>query len=166
MSFDIFYLPCRFDEKETQFTDRLTGEVRSCRKNQPLTAADLESVKELLNRVNARIPDGCAFYSVDFPDGGSALIFSSTDMQRGWMVALRGITADVLAFLLELARVGNMLFRPAMEEVVNVVPSVEHLKKVPSDWENLVACDSPGQLGIILSRGFSAWKRYRDQVCE
>jgi hypothetical protein len=59
-----------------------------------------------------------------------------------------------------------MLLRPAMEEVVHIVPSVEHLKKLPPGWENVVACDSLGQLGIILSQGFSAWKRYRDQVCE
>jgi len=164
MSFDIFYIPCRFDDKETTFTSPSTGETKSRRKCQPLTATELQAVKTLLKKVNARESEDGGFYGIEFPDGGHAQVFGMD--QTGCMVALHGITPDILAFLLDLVRVGNMWMRPAMEEVVNIVPSFEHAKMLPPGLENITVCDSPEQLGVLLSKGLDAWKHYRDQVCE
>ena len=81
------------------------------------------------------------------------------------MVALRGITPGLLQFLIDLLKAGNWSMVPAMEDIVAIVPSLESVKKnVPDDFPKIVVCNSADELGILLSGGFRAWKKYRDHV--
>ena len=48
--------------------------------------------------------------------------------------------------------------------VNNYTTSLEHLKRVPEDFPKVVTCASANELGALLTDGFKAWQRYRDQV--
>jgi hypothetical protein len=50
---------------------------------------------------------------------------------------------------------------PAMEDVVAIACSEKNL---PEEFPKLVVCNSADELGVLLSKGFGAWKKYRDQI--
>jgi hypothetical protein len=79
------------------------------------------------------------------------------------MVALRGITPDVLRFLLDLLRAGNWVMIPAMEDSAAMASSLDAFQSGLDDMDHVI-CDSPEELGAFLDGGFQAWKKYRDQV--
>ena len=56
MSFDIFFQPCRFRGTTVQKTNTFTGKVQSVLANEPLTAAELEAVQNVLKQANAHGP--------------------------------------------------------------------------------------------------------------
>jgi hypothetical protein len=165
MSFDISCSPWKLDDKESLVTNPFTQEVTSQRMGKPLSPSELKAVKALFKKVKAKESVDDGFYSIDFRDGGSAEVFTE-DLATGCMVALRGITHDVLTFLVGLAQAGNWVMRVPMEEPLEIFPSDESSKANPPASLTRVVCDSPDQLEILLTKGFRAWKHYRDQVCE
>jgi hypothetical protein len=86
-------------------------------------------------------------------------------MENGCNVRLKRITPNVLSFLLELVQVGTMLMQTDMPNTVTIVPAAHFLHSLPMPSANCVFCESPEELGILLSEGLDAWKRYGDQAC-
>jgi hypothetical protein len=105
--------------------------------------------------------EGC--YTIDFDDGGTAEIFGE-DLSTGCMVAVRGITQDLVQFLTALLNAANWVMLPVLEEDLAIISSPEKKPEGLSGEAQLVVCNSPNELGKLLSGGFRAWKRYRDQV--
>jgi hypothetical protein len=163
MSFDIFFQPCRFGDRPIERMNPLTGKPQSSLPNEPLTPAELDAVRHLLERTEAAGPDEHGCYVVRFGDGGGAEVFGG-DLRTGCMVAVRGITPDLLQFLIDLLRAGNWVMLPAMEGDIAITASPESLRGVPDGFPRVVICDSAEELGVLLTDGFGAWQRYRDQV--
>jgi hypothetical protein len=163
MSFDIFFMPCRFGDRLIEEKNELTGETRSVLPNEPLTADELKAVEEVLEEATVRGSGDPGYYVVRAKDGGEAEVFAS-DLGHGCMVALRGITPGLLGSLINLLKAGNWCMVPIMEDNVAIVPSLRAVKSVPDDFPQIVVCDSGEELGTLLSGGFCAWKKYRDQV--
>ena len=80
------------------------------------------------------------------------------------MVALRGITPDLLQFLYDLHKAGNWVMLPTIEDPVAVTTSPKHLKGIPEGFPKIVICNSGEELGLVLTSGVKAWQQYRDQV--
>jgi hypothetical protein len=110
----------------------------------------------------ARGPDEFGCYVVEFGDGGGAEVFAS-DLGDGCMAAVRGLTPDLLGFLFDLLGAADWVMMPAMEGNPAIV-SAPGLASAFADSFPEVVCGSPEELGAILSGGYEAWKRYRDQV--
>lgn len=153
MSFDIFFQPCRF-----------TGDAQAVLSNEPLSPAELKAVQQVLERADAHGPDQHGCYVVQLDDGGGAEVFSSSGLASGCMVALGGITADLLQFLFELLDAGNWVMIPAMADTAAITTAPGSLKGVPGDFPRVVVCSSAQDLGILLADGVQAWEKYRAQV--
>ena len=160
MSFDIFFQPCRYGATPVEQRDPSTGQIESVLPNEPLTDAELNTVRAVLCKatIHRRDESGCHVVAVD--DGGEAEVYAD-NLDRGCMVALRGITPGLLQFLIDLLKAGNWSMVPAMEDIVAIVPSLECVKSVPDNFPRRVVCNSAGELGVLLSGGFDAWKKYR-----
>jgi hypothetical protein len=133
-----------------------------------LTAGELSAVKDLLSQFNATGPDDFGCYVIHTRDGGSAELFAEeltgTDPCEGSIAAVRAITPELLQFLYDLGRVGNMVIIPIMEETVFAVSSEQQRQRVQSRWPEAVVVETPEELGELIKGGFQAWKAYRDQV--
>lgn len=140
MSFDLFYMS-----------------------SQPMTADEVSAVQTLLDEAKTTGPDEYGCYVVEFQDGGGAEVFAS-NLSEGFMVSVGGFSPTFLDFLFQLLKAGNLLMCPAMEDAVTVGASESSFEEAPDDLPQRVVCNSPGELGILLSKGFDGWKRYRDQV--
>jgi hypothetical protein len=162
MSFDIFYMPCRFGDNRVATKDPVTGETKSFLPNEPLTADELKAVQELLECHHLHDQ---GFYVVEFDDGGMAQVFDKKDLADGFMVALRGMTPDLLQFLFALLKAGNWVMIPAMEDTAAITTSTECLKGIPAGFPRIVVCNSAEDLGGLLTSGVRGWQKYRDQVC-
>ena len=79
------------------------------------------------------------------------------------MVALRGLTPDLLRFLYDLLGAADWVLLPAMEGNPAIVSS-PGLSSGFADRFPEVVCGSPEELGTILSGGFDAWRAYRDRI--
>ncbi len=163
MSFDIFFQPCRFGATPVEKQNRLTGQTKPVLPIEPLTAEEVRAVQAVLDKATTHGPDKFGCHVVRFQDGGGAEVFAK-NLETGCMVAVRGITPGLLQFLIDLLKAGNWSMIPAMEDVVVIVSAVESVKGVPDGFPERVVCDSADELGVLLSGGFSAWKKYRDHV--
>ena len=163
MSFDIFFQPCRFGSQPIRKTNPFTGETQSVLPNEPLSPAELAAVRRVLDTAAVQQADDAGHCVVRAGDGGEAEVFCG-NLAGGCMVALRGITPGLLQLLLDLLKAGNWSMVPAMEDAVAIVPSPQAVQSVPDDFPPTVVCDSAEDLGRLLSEGFTAWKKYRDQV--
>src|SRR5262249_48761313 len=122
MSFDIFFQTARFGGKPVVKRNPFTGVSVSVIPQEPLRAAEVKAVRQVLKRVGARGPDEHGCYVVELEDGGAAEVFGD-GMESGCMVALRGITPDLTRFLFDLLKAGNWVMLPAMEPAVAVTTS-------------------------------------------
>jgi hypothetical protein len=163
MSFDIFFQPCRFSGELVTKKNLLTGEAKSVLHNEPLSEMELDAVRQVLRRANASTPDEFGCYVVQLEDGGSAEVFGSK-LASGCMVALRGMTDDLIKFLFDLLKAGNWVMLPAMDGNVTIIPSSVFLKNVPDGFPRVVVCNSAAELGMLLSNGVEEWEKYRNQV--
>jgi hypothetical protein len=80
------------------------------------------------------------------------------------MVTLRGITPNLTQFLFDLLKAGKWVMIPVMEDLVAITASPESTKGIPEDFPRIVVCNSPHEMGLLLTNGVKAWQRYRDQV--
>jgi hypothetical protein len=163
MSFDIFYQPCRFGGKPVKRKNPLTGKVESVLPSEPLTTAELKAVRGVLKQADTQGPDEFGCFIVELKDRGRAEVFGS-DLAEGCMVALRGLTPDIVKFLFDLLKAGNWVMCPAMEDPIAVTTSPDKMCGTPGDFPEVLTCESAEELGVLLSGGFKAWKKYRDQV--
>jgi hypothetical protein len=143
MSFDIFFQPCRF-APATEEQDPGTGQARKILPNEPLTAIELAAVQKVLAELNASGADQFGCYRLEFEDGGSAEVFGQ-NLERGCMVALRGLTKDILRFLFDFLRAGNWVMIPAMRETRAIATSLSSFKHVPEGFPPAVVCQSPAK---------------------
>jgi hypothetical protein len=72
MSFEIFFMPCRFGSEEVEQVDPATGETEMVLPNDPLTVAEEEAVRQVLDQAGADGPNEFGSYVVELTDGGSA----------------------------------------------------------------------------------------------
>jgi hypothetical protein len=162
MSFDIFFSPRRQGTEPVERRNPFTGEPMMVLPSVPLSDDVLGAVRKVFERAKARGPDEFGCYVVEFGDGGEAEVFGS-DLGDGCMVALRGLTPDLLGFLFDLLGAADWVMFPAMEGNPAIV-SAPGLASAFADSFPEVVCGSPEELGAILSDGYEAWRRYRDQV--
>ena len=163
MSFDIFFQPCRFTGKPVEMKNLFTGEVQLTVPNQTLTADELAAVQRVLHDGMTDGPDEFGCYRVQLPDGGSAEVYGN-DLVTGCMVSLRGLSPDLAGFLMDMLKAGNWVMLPAMEESMAITASPDRVTGVPDGFPKIVVCNAVDELGALLSAGFGAWQRYRDQV--
>ena len=163
MSFDIFFQPCRFGGKPVTKQNPFTGKGESLVPNEPLTPAEVKAVRAVLKRASAEGPDEFGYFVVETADGGGAEV-SGDHLSESCMVSIRGLTPGLLTFLMDLLTAGTWVMLPAMEGNIAITTSPDHVKGVPEDFPEVVTCTSAEDLGILLSGGLKAWKKYRDQV--
>ena len=161
MSFDLFYMPCRFGTEPVERKNPFTGEIQSSLPVEPLSAEDVRAVRGALVGAGARGPDEFGCFVVELGDGGTAEVFGD-DLSTGLMVALRGLTPDLLRFLYDLLGAADWVLLPTMEGNPAIVTS-PGLASGFADRFPEVFCGSPEEVGVILSEGVQAWRRYRDQ---
>jgi len=152
MSFDVFFQPCRF-----------TSDAQAVLANEALSPAELQAVHQVLERANAHGPDLQGCYVVQLGDGGGAEVYGAS-LAMGCMVALRGMTAELLQFLLRLLEAGNWVMLPAMADAMAITTSPGSLKGIPADFPRVIVCNSAEELGLLLADGVQAWEKYRAQV--
>ena len=163
MSFDIFFDPGRYGRQRVKQKNPFTGKVESVLPVEPLTPAERKAVRAVLRKASGGGPDEFGCSVVETADGGTAEVFGD-DLANGCMVAVRGLTPGLLAFLIELLKAGNWVMTPAMEATVAITAVPERLKGLPKDHPEVVLCTSAAELGVLLADGFGAWKKYRDRV--
>jgi len=164
MGFDIVFMSSHWDSEEVESTTPFTGEVQKERPNLPLTSGELEAAQSVLNDANPEGPDEDDCYLLEFPDGSGAEV-EADDSNTGWIVSIQaGLSPPLLEFLWRFLKAGNLVMCPVMDELLTIGPSQEILDGAPDDMPRKVVCSSPEELGQLLSGGYSAWKRYRDQV--
>jgi hypothetical protein len=163
MSFDIFFQPCRFSSKSVDKKQAKSSTTKSTVEVERLGTAELEAVQRTIERWTIQGPDKFSCHIIGVEDGGEAEVFTD-DFGTGCMIALRGITPGMLQFLIDLLKAGNWGMIPVMEDLVVIVPSLESLKNLPVTFPRVVVCNSANELGILLSKGFSTWEKYRNQV--
>jgi len=168
MSFDVFYHTCNLGKKKKKVTNPFTRELVDVFADDGLTAAERAAVTKLLADSKATGPDEQGCYIVNFGDGGAAEVFvdnlDGTVTCDGCMVSIRGLTSKLVNFILDLARVGNMVMTPVMAESVSVVTSAEQQLMIKTRWPDAVIVESAAELQTLLHKGVSAWKKYRDHV--
>jgi len=132
---------------------------------------DRRAVREVLAKTTYRGPDDFGFYVVAFPDGVevefSASGLESQESFTGCVFHIRGIGDDLIKFMFDVARAGDMVMIPAMEDTPLVLVSDAQRSAVPSDMlDDLrpALVRSPEELGALLSGGFDGWSAYRDKV--
>jgi hypothetical protein len=162
MSFDLFFQACRSGTQPVERKNPVTGEVQTSVPVEPLSAEDVRAIRGVLARAGAREPDEFGCFVVELGDGGGAEVFAR-DLANGCMVALRGLTPDLLQFLYDLLAAARWVLLPAMEGNPAVVKSPGLASGFADDFPEVV-CGSPEELGALLSGGYDAWRKYRDQI--
>ena len=168
MSFDIHYHTCNLGTRTAERKNPFTGEMLSVPVDDGLSDAERAAVLDLLRAAGANAPDEFGCYIVKTPDGGSAEVFAAglggPEQCDGFMVAMRGLTPELVGLLWKLCRDGNMSAMPVMEDEVVVVASETQVQRVQAPWPAVVAVSSPEELAHLLSDGVAAWQAYRDQI--
>jgi hypothetical protein len=168
MSFDIHYHTCNLGEKKKKVTNPFTRQTMDVFADDGLTADECAAVSKLLANAKAKGPDQLGCWVVKFRDGGGAEVFldnlDGSGTCEGCMVSISGITPNLVNFIYDLARVGNMVMTPVIEESVSVVTSAEQQKKIKARWPDAVVVGSADGLQVLLDKGVGAWQKYRDRA--
>jgi hypothetical protein len=163
MGFDIFFMRSRSRDEAVEKKNPFTGEVMSVRPPEPLTDSELQAVREVLRGAGAPEPDEVGHSLVEFKDGGDAEVHADR-LEEGCSVTLRsGLSPDCLRFLFGLLRAAEWVMLPAMEGNPAIVSSPGLAREFAGSFPETV-CGSPEELGAILSGGYEAWEKYRDQI--
>jgi hypothetical protein len=163
MGFDIFFVRSRFRDEMVEKKNPFTGEVRSVRPEEPLTDSELEAVRGIMRRAGAPEPGAHGHSLVRFQDRRSATVWWD-GREEGCMVSLRrGLSPDCLQFLLDLLKAAEWVMFPTKEGNPAIVSSPGLASEFAEDFPEVV-CGSPEELRAILSGGYEAWERYRDQI--
>lgn len=163
MSFDIHFLTGRFGEAPIEPGDPPRRKTRTGLPEEFLTNEELAAVEQVFRQAYAKGPDDLGCYTIELEDGGSAEVYAS-QLARGCMVALRGITPNLCQFLFHLLKAGNWVMLPVMEDSIAITTAPERLRNIPDNFPEVVICNSPTELGALLARGVWAWSEYRNQV--
>ncbi|MGC1619983.1 MAG: hypothetical protein WA765_15950 [Candidatus Acidiferrum sp.] len=133
---------------------------------------DRDSVLAVLQTREFIGPDEFGFYIVKFP-GGVDVELSAKGLNGGAIFTgcafhIRGMSPHLISFIFEIARAGDMVVLPAMEDFVPILSSPEQKQQLPPDSAQhspgAVVCRSPAELGALLSGGYAGWQEYRNQI--
>ena len=163
MGFDIFYQPCRFGPEKIERPDpHHPGRTRMELPDEPLTAAELAAVHQVLMEVDARILEVTDLYSIQLADGGLAQLCGG-NLSTGCIVTCRRMSPGLLQFLFDLLEAGQWAMIPAMEDLLAITATPERLR-TPAKFLKSVVCKSPQELGELIAGGYETWQKYRDHV--
>lgn len=131
-----------------------------------------EQVLAILRTAKVTGPDDFGFYAVTFPDGQdvefSAKGLEGSDKFTGCSFQIRGMSPHLFRFMLEIAKAGDMVMLPAMEDFIPILSHSEQRKELPEDLARNepepIVCGSPEELESLLSGGYAGWQKYRDQI--
>jgi hypothetical protein len=136
------------------------------------TEVNREQVLAILNATKFTGPDNFGYYIVSFPDGVD-VEFSAKGLDgrtkfNGCMFHIRGMNSQLVKFIFEIAKAGDMVILPATEDFVPILSIAGQRQHLPSDLAKNepkpILCESSGELESLLSGGFGGWCKYRDQV--
>ena len=136
--------------------------------------ANRESVRAVLSTQDFSGPDDFGFYDVRFTDG-SEVEFSASGLSGESDFAacafhIRGMSQRLVSFIWDIAKAGEMVILPAMDDFVPILSSLEQHNHLPQDLARdfpvPVVCKSPAELESLLVGGYSGWQRYRNQVID
>jgi hypothetical protein len=131
-----------------------------------------DQVLSVLQTTKFNGPRYSGFYVVEFPDGvdvefSAKGLDGSADFE-GCAFHIRGMSPLLVAFILEIAKAGDMVILPAMEGFVPILTSPEQKIQLPTELaENEpkpVVCSAPDELESLLCGGYNGWQKYRDKV--
>jgi len=131
-----------------------------------------EAVLAVLNAAKFQGPNDHDFYVVEFADGYSVELYSNGLHGEGEFTGctffMRGMSPDLVRFVFDMAKAGDMVMLPTMENFVPILSSPGQQNELPKDLaENEippVLCRSPEELWALLVDGYDGWKKYRDQM--
>lgn len=135
-----------------------------------------ESVRAVLTASSHSGPDENGYFVVKFPDGVdvelSAEGLEGSGNFTGCAFHVRGLSSNLAAFIFEIAKAGDMVVLPAMEGFVPILSALEQRNELPPDLQNYLQnsaagpiwCRSASELEALLSGGYVAWQKYRNQV--
>ena len=152
--------PVSFDVFLQKFADGEPAEVNR------------DSVRAVLQTREFTGPDDFGFYVVKFPDGVdvelSAKGLNGAAIFTGCAFHIRGMSPHLVSFIFEIAKAGDMVVLPAMEDFVPILSSPQQKQQLPADLSQqspvAVVCESPAELGSLLSGGYAGWQEYRNQM--
>jgi hypothetical protein len=131
-----------------------------------------EPVLAVLRTTKFSGPDDFGIYVVEFPDG-QEVEFSAKGLQgsgefKDCSFEIHGMSPHLVRFMFEIAKAGDMVMLPAMEDFVPILSLPEQRKELPAelaenDPEPLI-CGSPEELESLLSGGYAGWQKYRDKI--
>jgi hypothetical protein len=119
-------------------------------------------------------PDEFGFYDVSFPDGGQVEfaakgLADGTDFD-GCAFHIRSMSPDLVRFTWEIATAGDMVILPAMDDFVPIMSSPGQALSLPSElrqaYPESVVCGSAAELELLLTGGYSEWKKYRIRITD
>ncbi len=163
MSFDIFFHTLRYDGTMVEVRDPFTQKVKEARQSKPLTKSEVKAVQAVLKKAGAPKPDEFGGCLIQFDDGGYAE-FMGSDLANGCSVSVGGMTPGILQFLWDLLKAGNWAMTAAMEDAMTITAPTTIATHLPPNTPEVVVCESPEEVGTLLSKGLVEFKKYRDQV--
>jgi len=167
MSFDVHFKPCRFDGTTETRINPFTRSPQEFPRNEPLSKSEVDAVLAVLKAAGATGPDGDGCYQVTLSDGGNADIYGD-DLGRGCMFAIRGTPSSpqLTRLLFDVLVAGHWVLVGVGDEDTVIAPSAECITGAPDDFGRVVIAGSPEDLSVLLSSGFSAWKKFRSLAIE
>ena len=131
-----------------------------------------ESVQPVLMTSSHSGPDEYGYFIVTFPDGVDVELLAKgldgSGSFTGCAFRVRGLSSNLAAFIFEVAKAGDMVVLPAMEDFVPILSAPEQRNELPPDLQSgerePVLCRSASELEVLLSGGYAAWQKYLSQV--
>ena len=116
-------------------------------------------------------PDKFGVYDIQFSDGVSAE-FSAQGLESsgaftGCAFHIRAFSEQLVEFIFDVARAGNMAVIPTTEDAIVLLPSEDDKRELPVDVLedfHLILLTSAAELQLILQQGYAVWSKYREQV--
>lgn len=133
-----------------------------------------ESVRPVLMASSHSGPAEYGYFIVTFPDGVdvelSAKGLDGSSSFTGCAFHVRGLSSNLAAFIFEIAKAGDMVVLPAMEDFVPILSAPGQRNELPPDLQaserGPIWCRSASELEVLLSGGYAAWQKYLNQVTE
>ncbi|MGA3269306.1 MAG: hypothetical protein ABSE16_21125 [Verrucomicrobiota bacterium] len=132
-----------------------------------------EPVLAVLRTTKFRGPDDFGVYVVEFPDGQeverSAEGLQGPGAFKDCSFEIHGMSPHLVRFMFEVAKAGDMVMLPAMEDFVPILSRPEQRKELPEDLAGNepepVGCDSPEELDLLLSGGYAGCRSVESRFC-
>lgn len=111
------------------------------------------------------------FYAVQLADGSSVELsasgLESHEPFTGCAFHIRGAGADLVRFIFDIARAGDMVIIPTMDGAPLALLSPEQERDLPEEIVESfhpILVRSPDELAPILLAGLEGWSAYRDHI--